>query len=55
MLTSADLETVLADPLKFVSGELLSSRGKYLVFLDVLSRYRLMMKWSNKERGKPFS
>jgi hypothetical protein len=40
--TGADLETVLTDPLKFVSGELSSSRAKYLAFLDVLSGYRLM-------------
>ena len=42
VLTGADLETVFTDPLKSISGGLLSSRGKYLAFLDVLSGYRLM-------------
>ena len=40
--TGADLETVLTDPLKFVSGGMLSSRGKYLAFLDGLSGYHLI-------------
>lgn len=40
--TGADLETVLTDPLKSISRESLLSRGKYLAFSDVLSRYHLM-------------
>jgi len=54
--TGADLETVLTDPLKFVSGGMLSSRGKYLAFLDGLSGYHLIIiRMSNKEGVRPSS